>query len=155
VRAETSAGMSMLALTTVADLTVRAHARVPVDAPLAAVVDQMSALGRGCVLVVDERDALVGVFTERDLITRVDHADARWGEVRVGEVMTAHPMVVRSSDSLAEAMRRLLEGRRRHLPIVDDRNAIVGLMSIRDILAYIAGRFPDEMINLPPDPNHE
>jgi CBS-domain-containing membrane protein len=73
----------------------------------------------------------------------------------VKDVMTPHPMVIRRNDSLAEAMRRLTQGRRRHLPIVDDHGHVLGLLSIRDILAYIAGRFPEEMMNLPPDPRHE
>lgn len=152
---ETSGGMSMLALATVGDLSPRQYARVPVDAPMFKVVDAMKAHGRGCVLVVDDSGALVGVFTERDLLSRVDHTDALWSHVIVSDIMTPHPMVIRSGDSLAEAMRRLTQGRRRHLPIVDERGTVIGLMSIRDILTYIASRFPEDMMNLPPDPNHE
>jgi CBS domain-containing protein len=63
-------------------------------------------------------------------------------------------MVIRPEDSLAEAIRRLMAGHRRHLPVVDERG-IRGVISIRDILAYIAERFPEEMMNLPPDPTHE
>ncbi|MEO8703709.1 MAG: CBS domain-containing protein, partial [Kofleriaceae bacterium] len=139
--------MSMLALTTVGDLAIRPPARVPVDAPLWQVVAEMKAKNRGCV-VVEEGGDLVGIFTERDLLSRVDHGDALWSHVVVRDIMTPQPMVVRASDSLAEAMRRLTQGRRRHLPIVDDRGKLVGLMSIRDILAHIAGRFPEEMMNL-------
>jgi CBS domain-containing protein len=153
--ADVSAGTSMLALATVGDLAARPPARVPVDAPLWQVVDAMKAFGRGCVLVTDDSGHLVGIFTERDLLSRVDHTDALWSHAIVGDLMTPLPMVVRPDDSLAEAMRKLVDGHRRHLPIVDDHGAIVGLMSIRDILAYIAGRFPEDMINLPPDPSHE
>lgn len=153
--AETSGGMSMLALATVADLSSRPHARVPVEAPMWKVVAEMKAHGRGCVLVVEDSGALVGIFTERDLLNRVDHADTLWSHIQVGTIMTPYPMVIRPADSLAEAMRRLTEGRRRHLPIVDERGTVLGLMSIRDILSYIASRFPEDMMNLPPDPNHE
>jgi CBS domain-containing protein len=147
--------MSMLALATVADLASRPPAKVAVDAPLWKVVDEMKSANRGAVLVVDESGALVGIFTERDLLSRVDHTDQLWSHVVVRDIMTPHPMVIRPDDSLAEAMRRLLEGRRRHLPIVDERGAILGVMSIRDILTYIANRFPEDMMNLPPDPSHE
>jgi len=153
-RAEGSAGMSMLALTTVADIAMRPHARVEVDAPMWKVVDEMKSKGRGAVLV-EEEGALVGIFTERDLLNRIDHSDALWSHVVVRDVMTPHPMVIRRDDSLAEAMRRLTQGRRRHLPIVDDKGTVLGLISIRDILSFVAGRFPEEMMNLPPDPNHE
>lgn len=152
---ETSGGMSMLALATVGDLSPRAHACVPVGAPMWKVVDAMKTHGRGCVLVIEDTGALVGIFTERDLLSRVDHTDALWSHVVVSDIMTPHPMVIRPADSLAEAMRRLTQGRRRHLPIVDDHGTVIGLMSIRDILTYIASRFPEDMMNLPPDPNHE
>ena len=73
----TSGGMHILAIATVGDLGLRPHARVPVDAPMGEVVDVMRSHGRGCVLV-EEDGALVGIFTERDLVSRVDHGDPRW-----------------------------------------------------------------------------
>lgn len=151
--AEISAGMNMLAIASVGDLAVRPCAKVTTDAHLAKVVDDMKSHGRGCVLVVDG-ETLVGIFTERDVLNRIDHSNAAWTKVAVGDIMTPLPTVIRPEDSLAEAIRRLTAGHRRHLPVVDERG-IRGVISIRDILAYIAGRFPEEMMNLPPDPTHE
>jgi CBS domain-containing protein len=144
----------MLVAATVGELAPRPHARVETDAPMWKVVEEMRAKGRGAVLV-EEDGRLVGIFTERDLLNRVDHTDALWSHVVVKDVMTPHPMVARPADSLAEALRKLTEGRRRHLPIVDDGGKVTGLVSIRDILTYVAGKFPEEMMNLPPDPTHE
>ena len=154
MNAEMSGGMSMLALATVGDISPRPHAHVDVEAPMWKVVDEMKSKGRGAVLV-EEAGHLVGIFTERDLLSRVDHGDALWSHVVVRDVMTPHPTVIRRYDSLAEALRRLTQGRRRHLPIVDDQNSVLGLISVRDILSYIASRFPEDMIYLPPDPTHE
>jgi CBS domain-containing protein len=114
----------------------------------------MKTYGRGAVLV-EEDGALVGIFTERDLLNRVDHADALWSHVVVRDVMTPHPMVIHPDESLSEALRRLTQGHRRHLPVVDPRGHVIGLISIRDILTYVAERFPEEMMNLPPHPDHE
>jgi CBS domain-containing protein len=147
-------GMDSLAATPVAQLPARAWARADVADPMWKVVEEMKAKGRGAV-VVEEQGALVGIFTERDLVSRLDHGDVLWSHVLVRDVMTPHPTVIRPADSLAEAMRRLLAGRRRHLPIVDDGGHVQGLLSIRDILTYVASRFPEEMINLPPTPEHE
>lgn len=154
MRAETSGGWNLLSVATVDDLTARPHARVPIDAPLAAVVAEMKARGRGCALVEDG-GALAGIFTERDLINRVDRTDAAWRDRPVRDVMTPAPIAIRASDSLADALRRMTTGRLRHLPIVDDAGQVQGLVSIRDLLAFIAGRFPEELMNLPPDPSHE
>lgn len=147
-------GMAALAQTEVSQLPPRAHATVDVGDPMWKVVAEMKAKGRGAVLV-EEAGALVGIFTERDLMSRVDTTDELWSHVVVRDVMTPHPMVVRPGDSLAEALRRLLQGHRRHLPVVDDRGKVLGLLSIRDILVHVAQRFPEEMVNLPPEPDHE
>jgi CBS domain-containing protein len=154
LKADSSGGMRMLVAATVGELAPRPHPSVDIEAPMWKVVEEMRAKGRGAVLI-EEGGALVGIFTERDLLSRVDHSDALWSHVIVRDVMTPHPMVARNADSLAEALRRLTEGRRRHLPIVDDRGRVTGLVSIRDIMSYVAGRFPEEMMNLPPDPSHE
>jgi CBS domain-containing protein len=153
-RPDSSTGMEMLSIATIGELTYRAHARVPVEAPLGAVVEEMKARGRGCALV-EEDGHLVGIFTERDLLNRVDHHDPSWRDQPVRAVMTPHPMVGRPDDSLAEAVRLLEQGRRRHLPIVDAHGHVLGLVSIRDVMTYIASRFPEELMNLPPDPTHE
>ena len=153
MRADTAATHA-LADTVVGALDARACPRVGADAALGEVVDAMHAHRRGAVLVEDD-GALVGIFTERDLLGRVDHGDPGWPARRVREVMTRQPLVVRADDTLADALRRMLETRRRHLPIVDAAGRALGLLSIRDLLAHVAVRFPDELINLPPDPTHE
>lgn len=154
ISANTSGGMRALALTQVGDLPPRPHARVEATAPMWQVVAEMKAKGRGAVLVEDS-GKLVGIFTERDVMTRLDHADIMWSHAIVEQVMTPHPTVVRPDDSLAEALRLLTQGRRRHLPIVDAQGKTLGLLSIRDILSFVASKFPEDMINLPPNPDHE
>jgi CBS domain-containing protein len=146
--------MQQLADAQVGDLPSRPHARVSVDDAMWKVVAEMSSKGRGAVLVEDD-GALVGIFTERDLLNRIDYSDALWSHVVVRDVMTPHPMVIHADDSLSEALRRLTQGHRRHLPVVDERGHVLGMISIRDILTHVAGRFPEEMMNLPPHPDHE
>ncbi len=146
--------MQALAVARVGELSPRPYAKVATSDAMWKVVAEMTAKGRGAVLVEDD-GALVGIFTERDLLNRIDYGDALWSHVVVRDVMTPHPMVVRSDDSLNEALRRLIQGHRRHLPVVDDRGHVLGLISIRDILSYIAERFPEDMMNLPPHPDHE
>jgi CBS domain-containing protein len=154
VSPEMSGGMRTLVITQICDLPARPHATVDVGDPMWKVVEAMRSKNRGAVLVAEE-GRLVGIFTERDLVSRLDHDDALWSHVLVKDVMTPHPTVIRPYESVAEAMRLLLQGRRRHLPIVDDQGQVLGLLSIRDILTYVASKFPEEMVNLPPTPDHE
>lgn len=152
--AQASGGMSALALAQVSQLSPRPHGKVDVADPMFKVVREMKAKGRGAV-VVEEQGKLVGMFTERDLMSRLDHSDALWQHMIVRDVMTPYPTIVHPDDSLAEALRRLVSGKRRHMPIVDDKGQVLGLLSIRDILVFIASKFPEEMMNLPPNPDHE
>ena len=149
-----SGGMVALANALVGEMEPRPHAKVAVDDAMWKVVAEMKTKGRGAVLV-EEEGHLVGIFTERDLLNRIDYSDALWSHVQVRDVMTPLPMVIRPDDSLSEALRRLTQGHRRHLPVVDYRGHVLGLISIRDILTYIAERFPEDMMNLPPHPDHE
>jgi CBS domain-containing protein len=146
--------MQALAAARVGELSPRPHVRVGAGDAMWKVVSEMKTKGRGAVLV-EEDGALVGIFTERDLLNRIDHSDVLWSHVVVRDVMTPHPMVIRPDDSLSEALRRLTQGHRRHLPVVDERGHVLGLISIRDILNFVAGRYPEEMMNLPPHPDHE
>ena len=154
INSEMSGGMRALSITQVCDLVPRPHATVDIGDAMWKVVEAMKSKNRGAVLVTEE-GKLVGIFTERDLVSRLDHDDALWSHVVVKDVMTPHPTVVRPYESVAEAMRLLIQGRRRHLPVVDDKGKVLGLLSIRDILAYVASKFPDDMMNLPPTPDHE
>ncbi|HET9621775.1 MAG TPA: CBS domain-containing protein [Kofleriaceae bacterium] len=149
-----SCGMEALARARVDELALRPHATVGIDAAMWKVVEQMKAKGRGAVLI-EEDGALVGIFTERDLLNRVDHGDPLWSHLQVRDVMTPHPMVIHGDDSLSEALRRMTGGHRRHLPVVDERGRVTGMVSIRDVLTFVAERFPEDLVNLPPHPDHE
>jgi CBS domain-containing protein len=149
-----SCGMEALANARIDELALRPHASVGVDAAMWKVVEQMKAKDRGAVMIEDG-DALVGIFTERDLLNRVDHSDPLWSHLLVRDVMTPHPMVIHADDSMSEALRRMIQGHRRHLPVVDERGRVLGVLSIRDVLTFVAERFPEDLVNLPPHPDHE
>jgi len=143
-----------VAIAPVGQVPLRDTVRVSIADPMFRVVEQMREHRRGAVLV-EEDGHLVGVFTERDVMQRLDHSDLSWLHITVGDVMTPRPTVIHNDDTIAEAMRRMTQGRRRHLPVVDEQGRALGLLSIRDLVGYVAERFPEEFVNLPPDPNHE
>jgi CBS domain-containing protein len=146
--------IDQLAGTPVRAVTRRPEVRVGADDPMWKVVAAMKEGRRGAVLV-EEDGALVGIFTERDLMTRLDHSSLDWLHIAIRDVMTPRPMAIHPEDTIAEAMRRLNQGKRRHLPVTDSAGKILGIISIRDLLAHVANHFPDDFVNLPPDPDHE
>jgi CBS domain-containing protein len=86
----------------------------------------------GAVMVV-ENGALTGIFSERDAVVRVlaQGRDAR--TVRVGEVMTPHPVSVGPEVTFGYAMLLMQEHGVRHLPVVENGKPI-GMVSARQAL---------------------
>jgi CBS domain-containing protein len=84
----------------------------------------------GCVVVM-ERGALVGLFTERDLLRRVLARGLDPENTMLFEVMTREPDTIAPNDSVDEVIRRMDEFGYRHMPVVE-RGTIVGMVSLRD-----------------------
>lgn len=83
-------------------------------------------------LVVTERDRLVGIMTERDMVTAMAAGvDAEVAHVR--DYMTSNPISVTPGASIEEATQNMLEHGFRHLPVVDEDQRLVGMVSIRDL----------------------
>lgn len=110
---------------------------------------------RGAALVETESGLLCGVFTERDLVTRVAHGDHAWHQQTVGECMTRDPRRLGPNATIGDAVRLMKRGAFRNLPLVDDSGHATGIVTIRDILRHVAEKYPQEFVNLPPDPEHE
>jgi len=104
----------------------------------------------GCVLVCDNAE-VVGIFTERDLLRRV-LTPGKPLTMPVSECMTPHPVVVHPKEPIAAAVRRMVDGGYRHLPVVDPAGRPVGILSVKRIIHYLVEHFPGTIYNLPPDP---
>lgn len=90
----------------------------------------------GCATVV-ERDRVVGVFTERDVLNQVTPNRSRMLDMPVAEVMTTDPVVLKESDSILVAINKMGIGGFRHMPMVDDAGALRGIVTGRDVLHFV------------------
>lgn len=102
----------------------------------------------GCVLVV-RGGKLKGIFTERDVLTRVVGRGVDPAKTPVRKVMTADPESLRPTDSIAYALNKMGLGDYRHIPLVDKAQSPVGIISVKDIVNYLVRFFPKEIMNLP------
>ena len=93
-------------------------------------------------VVVCEGPALAGIFTERDVL-RLASDGARFDELRLDAVMTPRPLTITAEDSILDAARLMGERNVRHLPVVEGEN-LVGIVSIRDVLGFLAERLWSE-----------
>lgn len=118
-------------------------------------VEEMNRRRVGALLVLDGEKP-VGIFSERDAMTRVLLAKKEPGKTAVREVMTREVVCVGSGTDALEAMAIMTNRRCRHLPVVDD-GRVVGLLSIGDLVRwtsrnhafeiqllrdYITGKYP-------------
>jgi CBS domain-containing protein len=88
----------------------------------------------GSILVTDDKGKLKGIFTERDLITRVITAGRSLGSTSLESVMTPRPHTMMEGSSLALAMEVFSTGKYRHLPVVDEEENLLGVLSLKDFI---------------------
>ena len=107
------------------------------SAMMSQAVGTMSKAGVGSILVL-EGGALMGIFTERDVVRAFDqlHADpARVSPISKG--MTRDPKTIDPDATVGEAMDRMLDGGFRHLPVMEGES-LVGIVSMRDLARSIS-----------------
>lgn len=92
----------------------------------------------GSVLVTD-KGKLTGIFTERDLLFRVVGEGKDLKNLTLKDVMTSNIKVAKPEDSVADSMRRMTQGRFRHLPVVDAQGKVIGILSQGDFAAHSWG----------------
>lgn len=139
---------------TIQSLQLRPPLVVSRSAALKDVFRKMKDQKRGCAVVLQDesKGTVAGIFTERDVMTRVIEQKLP-GSTPVVNVMTENPKTLRLSDSVADAINVMNQGHYRHLPLVDDEGRLAGVLGVRDLISYLAEHYPHEVYNLPPDPH--
>ena len=92
--------------------------------------------GVGSLLVIDDDGMLVGILSERDLLTKVAGIHDDYAERPVREFMTTGPEAVDEDDTLAFALHKMDVGGYRHVPVVKGGQPL-GMLSVRDMLRHI------------------
>lgn len=100
---------------------------------LGEVAERMSAVNVGAVVVKDY-GRLIGILTERDMLKAMA-ARVHTSDARVREWMTEDPLTATAEMDVEDAAQVMLEHNFRHLPIVDDNGAVIGLVSLRRVVA--------------------
>lgn len=104
---------------------------VPPEADVLSAARIMNDHKIGSVLVM-EQTRLVGILTERDILTRIVARQKDPATTRVAEVMTRSVLTCRPTTRLNEARKVMRDQRIRHLPVLDG-DAVVGMISIGDL----------------------
>jgi CBS domain-containing protein len=92
----------------------------------------------GCVMIVDA-GKLVGIFSERDALMKLNTDAARFLDKPISQFMTPDPVTLETNDRIAFALHKMNVGGYRHIPILFE-GKLAGVISIRDILRYLTER---------------
>ena len=93
---------------------------------------EMAAKRIGALMITDQ-GRLSGIFTERDVMTKVVAAGRDPDTTTLSEVMTRDPDTVRPDSLALKALEMMRESGYRHLPVVEADGRIVAIVSIRDL----------------------
>lgn len=111
------------------------------EAVARAAANRMAARNVGSLLVVDGRRHVLGVVTDRDLALRVVGQGRDPGRTRVVDVMTPHPDTVSEDTAVEDALAVMRARGVRRLPVLGPGGALVGVVSVDDVLVLLAQEF--------------
>lgn len=120
---------------------------VPATATVLDAVRTMETSRGGATAVVDGSH-LLGIFSERDLMLRVVAAGHDPSKTIVSKVMTSHVETLTVEATTSEALELMVSRHFRHVPVVDERGNLVGLLSLRSLLQHHVDELVDQLHSL-------
>ena len=124
------------------------HLSVDAGNSLRETLQAMQGSGSGSVLVT-ENERLAGIFTERDLISKVWVASVD-STRPIREFMTPNPTVLSPEDSVFDAIYLMDEHGYRNIPLVEADGRLVGSLPVSKVVEFLAESLPQEVLALPP-----
>lgn len=89
----------------------------------------------GALIVADANGALQGILSERDIVRKLADTPGRTLPHKVEDVMTKEVMTCTGKDLVVDVMKRMTEGRFRHMPVMDD-TGLAGMVTIGDLVNH-------------------
>lgn len=113
-------------------------------------VGRMLAGHQAAVLVVDRERRLVGIFTERDVLTRVVGKGFDPHQTLLSQVMTRDPEALSPQARVCYAVNRMSVAGYRTIPLVDNERHPIGIVTVNHFIKWLADLFPEAVLNLRP-----
>lgn len=124
--------------------------RLGADASVREAIERMVSQHRAAVVIVDAEGRLIGIFTERDVLIRVLGEGRDPVTTRLGAVMTPQPEALSAGDRICFAVNRMSTAGFRTIPLVDGDGRPIGIITVNDVVKWLAEIFPEAVLNLRP-----
>ncbi len=125
--------------------------QVPPDVSVKRAVEYMQENKSAYVIVSDNNKAL-GIFTQADAVQTLFQSDFDWKRP-IRDIMTKDPVSLSPNDSVMRAIDIMAEHSSYYIPLINEKQELVGILSVRTLIRALAEFYPAEVYNLPPDPH--
>ena len=126
-----------------------AHSKTVVSVkPTDAVMDAAQLMRRhkiGLIIVVD-KEQIVGVLSERDIVQRWVCSEAFPKSVTVDEIMSKNVEITNTQESLFDCYKRFIKRSCRHLPVQDPLKRVVAVLSLRNVSDYVVNELKKQTL---------
>ena len=124
---------------------------IPPSTPLSQAIESMKQDEGGCAIVCAGDGSVVGIFTERDFLTKIVGQEMDLN-APVSNWMSPVVATLTPEATIGDAVAIMNDKGYRNIPLV--RNGkLVGSISVFDVISYLAESYPKTTMNLPPNPN--
>ncbi len=103
-------------------------------------------------MLITHNGKLRGIFTEHDVLMKIVDTGINLARTAVSSYMTPDPVTLPVDAGVAYALNKMVVDGLHRLPLIDSEGDPVGVVSMRNIIGYLSGFFPKDVLNLPPDP---
>ncbi len=121
----------------VKDYMIRKMEVVSPDDSVLSAIELMVEHDQGSVIVLDEKDKVIGIFTERDVLRHYLTNQSKFLHLKVSEVMSSPVQTVPETMKVSEALGIMNKKNVRRLPVVDESNKMIGFVSWKELFTKV------------------
>ena len=122
--------------------------QAPPETSIKAAIELMQKDKSGYIVLAQNRKA-VGLFTEDDVVIKILGQNINWNQP-VSEFMTKNWAALKMTDPVGEAIDLMGERRLYYIPLLNEKDELVNVLSVRTLIRFLAEFYPTEVYNLPP-----
>ncbi len=90
----------------------------------------------GALPVCDEKNKVIGIVSERDIVRISGGADDTWKRLKISDIMKTNVVSATPKDKIRDIIAVMKERRIRHVPVIDNKR-LVAMFSVRDLFSYL------------------
>jgi CBS domain-containing protein len=121
----------------VKDYMIRKIEVVAPDDSVLSAIELMVEHDQGSVIVIDENDKVIGIFTERDVLRHYLTNQSKFLHLKVSEVMSSPVQTVPETMKVSEALGIMNKKNVRRLPVVDNGGKMIGFVSWKELFTKV------------------